>query len=168
MSGDDSMIRYQVPWNDSAVVERDSVDMIFSQAVLEHVGDPDGAYGKMYAWLKPGGFVSHSIDFRSHGTADTWNGHWTYSDLVWKLIAGRRPYLINRLCHGAHIGLIKKNGLRVVCDVPVRMPSIVSRQDLAPRFAGMGDDDLVAASAFIQAAREEEGAPRFSSCGKSG
>jgi SAM-dependent methyltransferase len=153
MSGDDSMVRYQVPWNDSVIVEPDSVDMIFSQAVLEHVGDPDETYGKMHAWLKPGGFISHSIDFRSHGTADEWNGHWTCSDLVWKLIAGRRPYLINRLHHGAHIGLMEKNGFTVVCDVPIRMPSTISRRDLAPRFTEMGDDDLVTGSAFIQAAK---------------
>ena len=33
----DAMIRYRVPWQDPRVIEKESVDMILSQAVLEHV-----------------------------------------------------------------------------------------------------------------------------------
>ena len=41
-----------VPWNDSKIIENDSVDMIFSQAVLEHVKDLKHTYDAMYKWVK--------------------------------------------------------------------------------------------------------------------
>jgi len=34
-----SMIQYKVPWYNFNIVEKESVDMIFSQAVLEHVDE---------------------------------------------------------------------------------------------------------------------------------
>ena len=74
-----SGIRYLAPWHDAALDGR-LADMVLSQAVLEHVDDLAHAYQKMYDWLKPGGVMSHVIDFRCHHTARSWNGHWTYSD----------------------------------------------------------------------------------------
>ena len=78
---DDSCAHYKVPWHDVEVIESSSIDMIFSQAVLEHVDDLGHCYDGMYQWLKPGGLMSHTIDFRCHNTARDWNGHWTYSVL---------------------------------------------------------------------------------------
>ena len=48
-------ISYFVPWSDSSVIKENSVDMILSQAVMEHVDDLKIAYPAMYLWLKPGG-----------------------------------------------------------------------------------------------------------------
>ena len=67
--GADSMIRYVAPWWSPKVIEQRGVDMIFSQAVLEHVDDLATAYSAMRGWLAAGGWLSHQIDFRSHGTA---------------------------------------------------------------------------------------------------
>ena len=47
-------IQYMCPWNDSKIIENDSVDMIFSQAVLEHVKDLKHTYDAMYKWVKKG------------------------------------------------------------------------------------------------------------------
>jgi hypothetical protein len=90
------MVRYAVPWWASDVVEPGSVEMIFSQAVLEHVDDLRGTYAAMASWSTPTGFLSHEIDFRSHGLARDWDDHWTIPDRQWRVIRGRRPYLINR------------------------------------------------------------------------
>ena len=146
----DSPIRYKVPWHDAGVLEGESVDMIYSQAVLEHVEDLEGTYGAMYAWLKPGGHLSHEIDFKWHGTADQWNGHWAYSDMTWKLIKGRRPYLLNRQPHSVHIAIMGEQGFEVVCDKTDRSESKLANRDLAPRFLSLSADDLVTSSAFIQ------------------
>ena len=73
-------IQYMCPWYDPKIIENDSVDLIFSQAVLEHVEDLRNTYRAMYRWVKKDGFISHQIDFESHGLSDEWNGHWSFSD----------------------------------------------------------------------------------------
>ncbi|MFH1845846.1 MAG: methyltransferase domain-containing protein [bacterium] len=151
--GDDT-IQYKVPWYDVQVVKANSVDMILSQAALEHVDELQLAYENMYSWLRPGGFVSHAIDFRSHGSANDWNGHWTYSDLVWKLITGRRPYLINRQPHSRHLALLAQAGFEVTTDAVQHSPSRFTLPDLAPRFRRLQPEDLVTSTAFIQARKQ--------------
>jgi hypothetical protein len=147
-----SMIRYRAPWFDSRIVEKGSVDMIYSQAVLEHVDDLRGTYRAMRMWLKPHGYLSHQIDFKSHGTSSEWNGHWAYSDRMWKLIRGRRPYLLNRQPHSVHLAIMEEEGFEVVCDQTVSSESRISRDRLAPGFRNMTERDLTTSGAFIQAA----------------
>ena len=148
-----SSIVYMVPWFDVDVVEKNSVDMIYSQAVLEHVDDLLHAYKTMRLWLKPNGYLSHQIDFKCHETADEWNGHWVYSDLMWKLIKGKRPYLLNREPHSTHITLLKKEQFRIVCNKTVKSHSNLTRNDLAARFNSISDDDLTTSGSFIQAVK---------------
>ena len=151
---EDSPIQFQVPWYDIDVVKQTSVDMIYSQAVLEHVDELRNTYKIMRQWLKPEGFMSHQIDFGCHGTADEWNGHWTFSDFRWKLIVGGRPYLLNRKPHSAHISMLSQEGFRVVFDLPHRDVSNIKRRQLAPNFSSITDDDLTIRGAFIQAVRQ--------------
>jgi hypothetical protein len=149
-SNPDSMIRYIAPWWRPEIIERGGVNMIFSQAVLEHVNDLDTAYSAMRAWLAPGGWLSHQIDFRCHGTAQEWNGHWTYGDRVWRLLRGRRTFLINREPHSTHLRLLRDAGFDVVCDETVD-GSAIDRRRLAPRFARISEADLTTSGAFILA-----------------
>src|SRR5262249_7360716 len=46
-------IRYFAPWYDSNVINDNSIVMLYSQAVLEHVEDLNEAYSAIYRWLKP-------------------------------------------------------------------------------------------------------------------
>jgi SAM-dependent methyltransferase len=147
------MIQYRAPWSSEQVLERESVDMILSQAVLEHVDDLQDTYRAMQAWLRPGGFISHQVDFRCHNTAKSWNGHLTYSDLLWKLIRGKRPYLINREPFSAHLRMLDKVGFAEPRTRVQETPSGVARQNLAKRYAELPDSDLSASSALIQAER---------------
>ena len=110
------------------------MDMIYSQAVLEHIDDLQGCYMAMKRWLNPDGFMSHHVDFRCHCKADTWNGHWTYSNTLWKIVVGKRPYLLNREPHSKHIQLLKNNGFRVVNDYCVHSESRLKKIDLAIRY----------------------------------
>lgn len=148
-------ISYVVPWNDSRIIREGSVDMIYSQAVLEHVENLSDTYGILYRWLKPGGFMSHQIDFRCHGTAKEWNGHWAYSDLVWKLIKGKRPYLLNRQPHSVHIDFLQGCGFKVVCDIKVKNTIGIKRKNLSSRFKNLSDDDLTTSGAFIQSLKRQ-------------
>ena len=148
---EDSIIQYKVPWYGPDVLEKDSVDMIYSQAVLEHVDDLRDTYKSMHTWLTSTGFISHQIDFKCHGTAEDWNGHWKHSDLKWRLIRGRRPFLINREPHSVHISILNEEGFHVVCDIQIKEESGISKDELAPRFRSISNDDLTTRSAFIQA-----------------
>jgi hypothetical protein len=153
---EDSLIRYRVPWYDLNVIEHESVDMIYSQAVLEHVDDLTNTYRTMRAWLKADGYVSNQVDFRCHGTADEWNGHWMYSDLTWTLMRGRRPYLLNREPHSSHIRFLEEQNFSIVCDQTVKSVSRLPKDTLATRFRSMSDDDLTTSGAFIQAVKRPQ------------
>ena len=150
----DSLIQYKVPWNDISTLEKESVDMIYSQAVLEHVDDLRNTYRAMHSWLKSDGYMSHTIDFRSHGPADEWNGHWAYSDFMWKIIRGKQAYLINREPHSTHIELLIKEDFKILCDIQIKSESSFARNELAPRFRSISADDLTTSTAFIQGVKK--------------
>jgi SAM-dependent methyltransferase len=148
-------ILYTAPWDSSNVVENDSVDMIFSQAVMEHVDALRGSYEMMHQWLKPGGIISHEIDFKCHRTARHWNGHWAYPDAIWKIIRGRRPYFLNRQPCGHHLDLIRQTGFEIAhVERQVRQQSI-HRTDLAVGLRNMPDEDLMTSSAYIIALKKD-------------
>jgi len=145
-----------VPWNDSRIIKENSVDMIISQAVLEHVDDLKTTYSAIYQWLKPGGFMSHRIDYQSHNTSVKWNGHWGYSDIAWKLIVGRALYLINRCPHSYHINLIEKAGFQSNVNITYKRNDGINRNKLAARFRTLSNDDLKISGCFIQCSKPDK------------
>lgn len=145
------MIVYQAPWDDPEVIQDGAVDMIYSQAVLEHVDDLPGVYRAMRRWLKPSGIMSHQIDFKCHGKADSWNGHWTYSDILWNVVVGRQPYLLNREPHSTHIRLLRENEFHIVRNAVSYSASELRRSQLARRYRELSDEDLTTSGAFILA-----------------
>lgn len=147
-------IFYVAPWYDAGILREASVEWAFSQAVMEHVNDVSATYQALHRWLKPGGFMSHSIDFRCHHTADVWNGHWGYSDFTWKLIVGARIFLINRWPHSAHQEALRAAGFEIVLDQPETAPAGLTRVSLAERFRRLSDEDLRCCGAFMIARRE--------------
>ena len=151
--GNDSMVQFKVPWHDASVLQDESVDMIYSQAVLEHVDDLRDTYKFMKKWLKPDGYMAHQIDFKCHGTADEWNGHWTYSDLTWELIKGKRPYLINREPHSTHVKLLNEAGFEVLSNITYKAKSCLKRNRLASRFKTISDSDLCTSGTYVQAVK---------------
>jgi hypothetical protein len=146
-------IQYFAPWDDGAQIRPDSVDWIFSQAVLEHVDDICGTYANLTKWLRPGGVMSHTIDYSSHGLTRDWYGHWTVAPRLWKLIRGRRAYLINRLPHSAHIAAMQEHGLQILHDGRVQARAL-SRRALAADLYPFTDDDLAVSSAFVIAEKQ--------------
>jgi hypothetical protein len=149
----ESLIQYRAPWFGENIVERDSVDMILSQAVLEHVDQLQDVYRTMRLWLAPQGFMSHQIDLKSHGWAEQWSGHWAYSDLAWKLLRGRDVWMINREPASVHLREISAQGFRVVRDMRVVSPLATTRRQLSSRFRSLTDQDLVTSGLFVQAVR---------------
>jgi hypothetical protein len=149
-----TFIRYYVPWSTTADITPGSTDLIYSQSVMEYVDDPGKVYPLMYRWLKPGGVISHEIDFKSMETAKTWNGHWGYSEGMWKLIRGKAEYFVNRFPHSYHIREMKKCGFEILCDECVtREPGLKKDQIHEGLIHLFEDSDLSVSSAFIQAVK---------------
>jgi len=153
--GANSIITYQVPWNDSSVIRKNSVDMIFSQATLEHVDDIENTYTVMHKWLNPNGFMSHQIDLKCHGTSSQWNGHWTYSDLMWKIIRGRRQWLLNRFPCSEHIRLLEQNNFNITCIKKIKSPSKIRKELLNNKFKNISAEDLKTSGLFFIAKKHE-------------
>ncbi len=144
-------VNYICPWLEADAVQAGSVDLVFSQAVLEHVDDIRFTYRACHRWLKPGGVMSHQIDFKSHGITDAWNGQWGYPDWLWTITRGKKPYFINREPLSAHLAAIQEAGFEIVRVLPVRREGGLRRRELAGRFRSLSDDDLSTASAHILA-----------------
>jgi hypothetical protein len=145
-----NIIQYKVPWFEDGVLQKESVDMIFSQAVLEHVDDLDGTYSSMKKWLKPDGFISHQIDFKCHATATEWNGHWAYSDFMWFIIRGRRAFHLNRETCSIHLKKITDVGFKVLVEIPVVAPSNLTKNDLPKHYKDVPESDMTISGLFIQ------------------
>lgn len=149
----DISVHYKVPWDDPAVIEENSIDLILSHAVLGQVDDPETAYRALYRWLKPGGYMSHQIGFDFYGYTGQWNGYWAFPEPLWKLARGRRPFALNRLPRSAHLELLRRQGATLLCHYQCHEPA----QDSIPRAALSGawrhlsDDDLYCSGLFLQA-----------------
>lgn len=149
------MVRYVSP-DATHELQTGSACLVFSQAVLEHVDDLSSVYAACHAWLEDGGMMSHQIDFKSHGTSRVWNGHWAYPTLVWKLIRGRRPYLLNREPCGTHLRLMETHGFEILEVERMRLPSPLRRDQLSSELQGMGCDDMTTSGAFVMARKRPD------------
>lgn len=138
----DSRVFYASPWRDPSVLPEASVDLIISQSVLEHSTEPAALYSACARWLRPGGWMSHKIDLGSHGVTHAWNGHWSVGERAWRLLVGRRPYLINRSPASGHLDMLEAAGFEVVRVERKNAADGIPRRTLAKRFRSMPDDDL--------------------------
>lgn len=148
-----AQISYVVPWNNSVNI-KESIDMLFSQSVLEYIDNLQEIFAVFCRLLKPGGIMSHQIDYTSQGITREWNGHWAIPDFIWKIIKGKRLYLINRQTHSTYINILKKYGFEVVCEIKIKDITGIQRSQLTSRFKDISDDDLVTRGAFIQAVKK--------------
>jgi len=143
------VINYQAPWTSPRDIAPASLDLIFSQAVLEHVDNLEETYQAMFAWLKPRGYASHVIDFSAHHLSPFWNGHWAYSDLQWKLVRGRREFLLNRQPLSTHRACAAKAGFEILAINLLRGNNGLKRQHLCQRFQVLADDDAQTRGAIL-------------------
>jgi SAM-dependent methyltransferase len=152
-AAEDAPLRYVAPWTRLDILPSSSLDMIYSQAVLEHVDALDQLYAAMRVWLKPGGVMSHDIDFSNHHIGRYWNSHYTYSPRAWRLIRGKRSWLLNRQPHSVHLDALRRHGFELIADVPRRRGGGIRRAQLAPEFRAMSDDDLSIAASYVVAVK---------------
>ncbi len=109
-------LKYVVPWNSEENIEESTIDLIISNAVMEHVVNLEDAYKIMFKWLKPGGCCSHVIDYRAHEFSDLWCEHFYINKYFWKFLMHGRMYPINRMPHSFHIKLLKAAGFEIILE----------------------------------------------------
>jgi len=143
----DPMLRYRT-WDSGGPLEPASVDLIFSHVVVNQVTDLDDLYATCAKVVRPGGWMSHQIDFSSLNTASEWNGHRAYGDFAWKVISGKRPYFVSREPAATHLTLLERHGFDVVNLIRGKRTGGISRHQLAPRWRGISDEDLATQGAF--------------------
>jgi hypothetical protein len=146
-------INYVVPWDSSSSEYTGRIDLIYSQAVMEHVEDIESAYNAMYKWLKPGGILSHQIDFKTHEMTNEWNGHWYISNNLWRFLLHGRKYSINRLPVSAHLSAIQKAGFTIKNVLPLYMENKFGNRTIQVKRHTFQKDDYRTSSALIQAVK---------------
>jgi len=135
------VVNYQAPWTSPHDVALASLDLIFSQAVLEHVDNLKETYRAMFSWLKPGGYASHVIDFSAHHLSPFWNGHWAYTDKEWRLVRGRREFLLNRKPLSTHLACASRIGFDIMLLTRDYDDSGLALDCLTPQYRGLDRED---------------------------
>ncbi|WP_299511589.1 hypothetical protein, partial [Mucilaginibacter sp.] len=113
-----------------------------------------GTYVAFSKWLKKGGIMSHSIDFKCHRTTKRWNGHRTYSEFEWRIVKGGRMFLINRLPYSVHQELQKKHGFRILKELPMIMANDIPRNKFSQRFRNLSEEDMTTSEAYMLSVKE--------------
>ena len=144
----ESAIRH-FTWDQAEGIPERTSDLVFSQVVLNHANDVASVYAGCERWVRPGGWMSHHVDFSANGTAAEWNGHLAYGELAWKVVLGRRPYFINRAPVAEHLRLLDAHGFDLVRVIRGRGEGGLRRGQLARRWRTLSDEDLATQSAFI-------------------
>jgi SAM-dependent methyltransferase len=143
------MITYCAPWSSSGTVVAESLDLVFSQSVLQYVDALEEAYHAMFTWLKPGGFASHCIGLWAHQFSPHWNGHWAYADWQWRLVRGRRELLLNRQPLSAHLHYATKVGFEVLRQEREYASGGLPVRALAKKSQAFDEEDLQTRGALM-------------------
>ena len=153
---DNVPVGYTATWG-PRTLDRQSVDLVISQAVLQDMGHEPakselaGTFQAMSRWLRKGGVMSHQINFAFPGNAE-WNHHWRYSDAAWRVVRGNRPLFENRAPLSVYLALCDENDFEVVSVKRVEKEGL-PREKVAPRFRDLSEDDFRTSSAHIVAVR---------------
>lgn len=151
-SADGIRIEYAVPWTDIDI-RGSRVGLVLSHSVLEHVADLDGTYAALGRWVDDHGWMSHQIDYTSHCLTAKWNGYWAIPSAVWRVVVGRRPFLINRAPHSTHRALTQRHGFDIRSDLQLRREDGIPRCQLARQWLDLSDADLNCAGGYFAARR---------------
>lgn len=147
-------IQYLAPWwkEDVGSIR---CDLIFSQAVFEHIDDYEKAHKVIGQMLKKGAVVSHQIDFSCHGCADKWNGQWAYGKLMWRLVYGSRPYFLNRVPCSVHIKEMQKAAIKIIRVIRFKGKNGICKESLCRECRYINKKDLETRGAFILGVKNE-------------
>jgi hypothetical protein len=94
------------------------------------------------------------FDKLSHTTFDRWNGHGACPEWRWRIVRGRRPFLLNREPLSTRLRLLSEKEFTLLSARRKDQPSAIQRTELAPRFRGMSDQDFQTSGVFLLAQKK--------------
>ncbi len=146
---------------ESLAVADGTVDVLVSNAALEHVRELEAAVAEMARCTKPGGVGVHRIDFRDHGFHRFPFDMLRYSRYAWERVLTTRTGLggyQNRLRLGQVIGLFESHGFSILDVEKEQMSEELAavKHLLHPDFCRLSDDDLATTGAAIAVRREHK------------
>jgi hypothetical protein len=144
-----AFIRYKIPWQDYDIINRNSVDLIYSQAVLECIDGLDNTFIAMCRWLKPYGLMSHTIDMKSHNLTREWNGHWKFSETGWFFVRGGRKYLLNRQPLSTYVSMHSKHGFEILVQKTVKRENLIAQESFAKEFRNLSEEDKTTSGVYL-------------------
>jgi predicted SAM-dependent methyltransferase len=125
-------------------LESASVDMIFSQAVLEHVRRSEfiDEMKQCRRILRPDGVCSHRVDLQDHLQQSLNNLR--FSNGVWESeLFARSGFYTNRIQYSQMLEIFREAGFEVdVVDVRRWEQLPIARKDLAEEFRNIPEDEL--------------------------
>ena len=129
-----------------------TVDLIFSQAVLEHIRKNEFAKIAKEFWrvLKPGGVSTHVIDFKDH-LEESLN-HLRFSDQIWEAEwMASSGFYTNRIRLSEMIHIFEDQGFKVEILEKKEWEIIpIPKEHLNSRFKNMADAELKISGATLR------------------
>ncbi|QQS15827.1 MAG: methyltransferase domain-containing protein [Candidatus Moraniibacteriota bacterium] len=95
-------------------ISDNSIDIIYSCAVLEHVHNLDFCFSEMTRVLKNGGIMNHQVDLRDHIFSQRSIWFLKISDRIFNALFSKTGEYVNRKRFSYYIDLIRKNNLQIV------------------------------------------------------
>ena len=130
---------------DFSSIKVGTVDLIYTQAVLEHVRKREfsDTMRECFRVLAPEGIISHRVDLKDHLGGSLNNLR--FSERVWESeFFVRSGFYTNRIRYPEMIALFKDAGFNVeICDVRRFACLPLKRQYLSKDFSYLSDEDLI-------------------------
>lgn len=153
-SAGDKVECYRDPIEELSNKLSNSIDLIYSYNVVEHLYDVKQFANNTFKMLANGGVAIHRVDYGPH---DAWLSRdnqleWlTVSDSLWQLMGTNRG-IPNRLRHNEVVQLLTDAGFVIeskIINLFLEKDLKQSRAELASRFYEMSDEDLLIRTAFL-------------------
>jgi SAM-dependent methyltransferase len=140
---DTSRMEYRVGDTAALPVDNDTIDLIFSNAVLEHVHNIKATVGEFTRVTRTEGIGIHEIDLRDHFFQQTPLRLLQYQDWLWNLMSWYRPGYTNRLRLSDYVDLFENSGLYVQQKlVTKRYTGVLDEVKLSNKFKRYSLDEL--------------------------
>jgi len=133
-------------------LKSNSFDLIYSQAVLEHVrhGEFNDVISECYRLLKPNGVMSHQVDFKDHLGGGSNNMR--FSSVLWekKWFSHNCGFYTNRIRLSEIVSICENIGFTVEVKKKSYWHELpIKRNQLAPEFTKLSDEDLLVSGAYL-------------------
>ena len=120
----------------------ESIDIIISTSLLEHVYDLEAAFAEMRRVLAPQGCMVHSVDLRDHFFFDHPLHFLRYAPWWWRNFYTRPSTYTNRHRAPRYFGLLEKYGFEVLYHKTDSTDHPLKQFGVHPCFSGYSEEEL--------------------------